>query len=387
MIHQHIDGLLNVMVKKGASDLHMGVGRPPYFRTDGDLIPTEDDPLTEEEMERYAKQLLTPKREYKLEEENEIDFAYPFVSEEGRRIRFRVNVFRQKGGVATVLRRVNDFIPTFEDLNLPIILEELALEHRGIIIVTGTTGSGKSTTLASMIDYVNNRRPVHILTIEDPIEYVFFDKEAIVNQRELGVDTNSFMDAIRGAMREDPDIILVGEMRDRETVNATFMAALTGHLVLSTLHTLDVVQTISRVVDYYPDAMQKQARIMLAETIKAIISMRLLPQTGGGRVPAMEIMRTTARIREFIVDPEKTAIIKLAMEEGMDDGMITFDRYLLKLFKEGKITYETALNAATSPHDFKLLEQQDTDFSEKVMSRVDQFAKVRDMTGAPQGGI
>jgi twitching motility protein PilT len=295
------------------------------------------------------------------------------VTPDGKRGRFRVNIFRQKGTVAAALRHVQDVIPSFEELNLPLILEELSLERRGIMIITGTTGSGKSTTLASMIDYVNNRRPVHILTIEDPIEYVLYDKEAIINQRELGVDTNSFMDAIRGAMREDPDIVLVGEMRDRETVNATFQAALTGHLVLTTLHTLDVVQTISRVIDFYPETMQKQARIMLSETIKAIISMRLLPQVGGGRLPAMEIMKSTGRIREFIEDAEKTDMIKLAMEEGEEDGMITFDRYLLKLYKENRITYETAIASATSPHDFKLLEQQATDFSDKILNRAEAF--------------
>lgn len=381
----HIDDILFTMMKKGASDTHLGVDRPPFYRIDGDLMPSEYDLLNEEDMERLCKQLLTPKREYRLEEENEIDFSY-VLTKDGKRGRFRVNIFRQKGSLASAIRLVNDRIPSFEELNLPIIMEELALEHRGIIIITGTTGSGKSTTLASMIDYVNNRRPVHILTIEDPIEYVLYDKEAIINQRELGVDTNSFANAVRGAMREDPDIMLVGEMRDRETVNATFQAALTGHLVLSTLHTLDVVRTINRIVDFYPESLQQQARIMLSETIKAIVSMRLLPMVGGGRIPAMEIMKSTGRIKEFIEDPEKTEMIKMAMEEGESEGMITFDRYLLKLYQEGKITYETALNAATSPHDFKLLEQKETDFSDKVLNRVDQFARTRAQTG-PVGGI
>ncbi|MCC7477502.1 PilT/PilU family type 4a pilus ATPase [bacterium] len=381
----HIDDILFTMMKKGASDTHLGVDRPPFYRIDGDLMPSEYDLLNEEDMERLCKQLLTPKREYRLEEENEIDFSY-VLTKDGKRGRFRVNIFRQKGSLASAIRLVNDRIPSFEELNLPIIMEELALEHRGIIIITGTTGSGKSTTLASMIDYVNNRRPVHILTIEDPIEYVLYDKEAIINQRELGVDTNSFANAVRGAMREDPDIMLVGEMRDRETVNATFQAALTGHLVLSTLHTLDVVRTINRIVDFYPESLQQQARIMLSETIKAIVSMRLLPMVGGGRIPAMEIMKSTGRIKEFIEDPEKTEMIKMAMEEGESEGMITFDRYLLKLYQKGKITYETALNAATSPHDFKLLEQKETDFSDKVLNRVDQFARTRAQTG-PVGGI
>jgi twitching motility protein PilT len=383
---EHVDELLKLMVKKGASDLHFGVGRPPFFRIDGDLMPSDYDVLTDEEMERVAKQLLTPKREYRLEEENEIDFAYSIQTAD-MRARFRVNIFRQRGTVAAALRHVQDRIPSFEELNLPLILEEMSLERRGIIIITGTTGSGKSTTLASMIDYVNNRRPVHILTVEDPIEYVLYDKESIINQRELGVDTNSFMDAIRGAMREDPDIILIGEMRDRDTVTATFQAALTGHLVLTTLHTLDVVQTISRIVDFYPDVMQKQARLMLSETIKAIISMRLLPMVGGGRLPAMEIMKSTGRIREFIEDAEQTDMIKLAMEEGEDDGMITFDRYLLKLFKEGKITYETALGAASSPHDFKLLEQKDTDFSDKILRRIEQYDHKMGETTIYKGGL
>ncbi|MCB1220817.1 MAG: PilT/PilU family type 4a pilus ATPase [Planctomycetales bacterium] len=382
----HIDELLRIVIKKGASDLHLGAGRPPFLRLDGDLMPADWDILDEEEMERFAKQLLTPKREYRLEEENEIDFAYVYKGDDGLQGRFRVNLYRQKGSVAAALRLVNDVVPSFEELNLPLILEELSLERRGIIILTGTTGSGKSTTLASMIDYVNNRRPVHILTIEDPIEYVLTDKEAIINQRELGVDTNSFMDAIRGAMREDPDIILIGEMRDRETVNATFQAALTGHLVLSTLHTLNVTQTISRVIDFYPETMQKQARLMLSETIKSIISMRLLPMVGGGRIPAMEIMKVTGRIKEFIEDEEKTELIKLAMEEGEDEGMITFDRYLLKMYHLGQITYETALAAASSPHDFKLLEQQNTDFSDKVLNRVEQFTGTRG-DGTPAGGI
>ena len=383
----HIDEVLTVMMRKAASDTHIGVGRPPFYRIDGDLMPSDFDTVTEEDAERLAKQLLTPKREYRLEEENEIDFSYELVTPDKKRGRFRVNLFRQKGSVAAAIRLVPDIVPSFEELNLPLILEEMSLERRGIIIVTGTTGSGKSTTLASMIDYVNNRRPVHILTIEDPIEFVLYDKEAIINQRELGVDTNSFFDAVRGAMREDPDIIMVGEMRDRETVNATFQAALTGHLVLTTLHTLDVVQTINRVVDYYPDVLQRQARLMLSETTKAIISMRLLPMVGGGRIPAMEIMKTTGRIREFIEDPEKTDMIKLALEEGEDEGMITFDRYLLKLFKEGKITYETAIAAASSSHDFKLLEQKDTDFSDKVIHRVQQYDRKLGDTTIYKGGL
>jgi len=367
-----LNELLDYVMEKNASDLHLGVGRVPFVRIDGDLLPTDYPKVDADSMERYCKFLLTPKREYLLEERNEIDVSFQYT-EHGR---FRVNIFRQQGTLAAALRLVPDKILSFEELNLPLILEELSLERRGIIIITGTTGSGKTTTLASIIEYINNRRPVHIITIEDPIEFIHYDKEAIINQRELGVDTNTFLDALRGAMREDPDIIEVGEMRDRETVTATFQAALTGHLVFTTLHTLDVVQTINRIIDFYPSDMQKQARLMLSETIKAIISMRLLPMVGGGRVPAMEIMKTTGRIREFIEDQEKTDMIKNAMEEGTAEGMITFDQYLLGMFRRGWITYDTAINSASSPHDFKLLEQQETDFSERIMRRVEQFARV-----------
>jgi len=356
-----VDVLLRYMAEKNSSDLHLGARRPPIIRVDGDLQYTDFPVIDNETMEKLCKQLLTPKREYKLEEQNEIDFAYQL---EGIG-RFRCNIFRKTGELACALRLITDRIPGFEELNLPLILEELSLERRGIIIITGTTGSGKSTTLASMLEYVNNRRPVHIITLEDPIEFVHHDKEAIINQRELGVDTDNFIDAIRGGMREDPDIILIGEMRDRETVTATFQAALTGHLVLTTLHTLDVVQTINRVVDYYPADMQKQARLMLSETIRAIVSMRLLPLVGGGRIPAMEIMKVTSRIREFIEDRDQTYSIKTAIEEGNAEGMITFDQYLLMLYHKGKITYDTALNAASSPHDFKLLERQASEYKQK----------------------
>jgi len=378
-----ITDLLDFVVEKNASDLHLGVGRVPFVRIDGDLMPTDFPRVDDVLMERYCKHLLTPKREYMLEEKNEIDVSYQYA----KKGRFRVNIFRQQGTLAAALRLVPDDILPFEDLNLPVIMEELSLERRGIIIITGTTGSGKSTTLASMIEYINNRRPVHIITIEDPIEFVHYDKEAIINQRELGVDTNTFLDAIRGSMREDPDIILVGEMRDRETVTATFQAALTGHLVLTTLHTLDVVQTISRIVDFYPDQMQKQARLMLAETIKSIVSMRLLPMVGGGRVPALEIMKTTGRIREFIEDAEKTDMTKNAIEEGNSEGMITFDQYLLGMFRRGLITYDTAINAASSQHDFKLLEQKDTDFSERIMRRVEQYEAAHSRKGEMGDGI
>jgi len=368
-----IDELLAYMVSKRSSDLHLGVGRVPIIRVDGDLVFTDFPRIDPDSMETMCKHILTPKREYRLEEENEIDFAYtlPMVG------RFRCNIYRQRGTLACALRHVLDVIPTFDELNLPLILEELSLEHRGIVMITGTTGSGKSTTLAAMLEYVNQRRPVHVITLEDPIEYLHKDKEAIINQREVGVDTDSFLNGIRGAMREDPDIILVGEMRDQETVTATMQAALTGHLVLTTLHTLDVVQTVNRIVDFYPTEMQKQARLMLSETVKSIISMRLLPMLGGGRIPAMEIMKATARIREFIENPEMTYSIKNAIEEGTAEGMATFDQYLLDMYRRGKVTYETALNAASSPHDFKLLERQSAEYgAERTAGRVEAYERI-----------
>lgn len=361
-----IDDFLLLVKKKNASDLHLGVGRVPYLRIDGDLVPTDYPRVTGEDIERWCRHLLGPKREYRLEEENEIDFAYT-IPEVGR---FRCNIYRQRGSLATALRLVVDIIPSFEELNLPPILEKISMERRGIVIVTGTTGSGKSTTLAAMLEYINQRRPVHVISLEDPIEYLHKDKMAIINQREVGIDTDSFVNGIRGAMREDPDIILVGEMRDQETVTATLTAAITGHLVLTTLHTLDVMQTVNRIVDYYPHDMQKQARIMLATTVMAVLSMRLLPMIGGGRIPAMEIMMATARIREFIENPDETYQIVDAIKEGRFDGMSTFDQYLLDLYRRGKITYDTALESASSPHDFKLLERQTTEFEVK---RVEQY--------------
>lgn len=383
MVYVDIDDICALMKSKRASDIHLGAGRVPIIRQDGDLIFTDFPVIDDDAMEQICKKLLTPKREYRLEEQNEIDFAYeaPKVG------RYRVNIYRQRGRLACAMRLVNEDILPFEALNLPIVMEEVSLEHRGIIIITGTTGSGKSTTLASMIDYVNQRRACHIITLEDPIEYIHYDKESIINQREVGVDTNSFYDALRGCMREDPDIILVGEMRDQETIQATFQAALTGHLVLTTLHTLDVVQTVGRIIDYFPKEMMQQVRINLAETLRAIISMRLLPKVGGGRIPAMEIMKVTSRIREYIENPEQTELIKLAIEEGEAEGMITFDRYLLKLYHEGKVTYDTAINAASSPHDFKLLEQKSTEISLKVKKVEAYEAGHSSMGGGKEGGI
>ena len=358
-----VRNLLNLVYEKSASDLHLGVDRPPWLRCDGILKPTDLPKLNRQDMEDFARILLGPKREFLIDEQNEIDFSYAPEDYPGR---FRVNFYRQKGEIGLALRLVTYVIPTFEELNLPPIIQESSRFERGIIIITGTTGSGKSTTLAAMTDCINRERDSHIITIEDPIEFFHFDNKAIINQREVGIDTDSFIIALRAAMREDPDVILVGEMRDRETVQTTFTAAITGHLVMTTLHTTDVLQTINRVLDYYPSDMQKQARIMLSETIEAIFSMRLLPMIGGGRLPAIESMIATARIRDYVLNPDETALIKMAMEEGEFDGMFTFDQYLLKLYRAKKITYKTALRAATSPHDFQLLERKTTEFDAPI---------------------
>lgn len=350
-----VKDLLRMAVGRGASDLHLGFERPPYLRIDGQLDPTDLPILTEEDLEAVGRQLLTAKREHLLEERDELDFSYRAPGIEGR---FRVNFFRQRGTLAYAIRHVKTRIPSFEELNLPPILAQLALRPRGLIIVTGTTGSGKSTTLATMIEYVNQRRPFHILTVEDPIEYVFYDKKAVINQREIGLDTQDFPSALRTMLREDPDVVMIGEMRDRESIMAAITAAITGRLLMTTLHTMDVVQTLNRIVEYFPPEFQNQIRIMLATTLEGIVCQRLLPMVGGGRLPAVEVLVATARIRELITEGEALSTIRQAMEEDEFEGMQTFDQHLYQLYSDGKITYETALQAASSPHDFKLFVRQ-----------------------------
>jgi twitching motility protein PilT len=358
-----VRNLLNLMYEKGASDLHLGVDKPPWMRVDGALKPTDLPKLNRQDMEDIARIVLGPKREFLIDEQNEVDFSYSPEDFPGR---FRVNFFRQKGEIGLSLRLVTYYIPSFEELNLPKIIADVALAERGIVIITGTTGSGKSTTLAAMTDHINKNKPGHIITIEDPIEYYHFDNLCIVNQREVGIDTDSFIVALRAALREDPDIVLVGEMRDQETVQTTFTAAITGHLVMTTLHTTDVIQTINRVLDYYPSDMQKQARIVLSETLHSIFSMRLLPMVGGGRIPAIESMVVTAQIRDYVLNPDETYLIRDVMERGAADGMFTFDQYLLKLVRAGKITWETARRAATSEHDLLLLHRKSTEYDAPI---------------------
>ena len=350
-----IDELLSEMMARNASDLHIKAGSPPVIRVDGELILTDEPPLTPEDTKDVAASIMTDKQIRRFSEHNEIDFAYsaPNLG------RFRVNVFRQRGSISVAMRQVTTKIPSFEELHLPEIIKRIALEPRGLVLVTGTTGSGKTTTLAAMIDHINSTIRRHIVTIEDPIEVLHKDKRSIINQREIGLDTDSYISALKYVLRQDPDDILIGEMRDIETVSAALTAAQTGHFVMSTLHTIDATETINRIIDFFPLHQQKQVRIMLAGTLKAIVSQRLLTRAdGAGRVPAIEIMITTNRIRDFILNQDQAMLIGDAIKEGDFYGMQTFDQALLKLYEEGLITLSDAAQMASNPHDFKLLVQQ-----------------------------
>ena|SRR5680860_326912 len=351
---KHIDELLRIVVDAGASDLHVKAGSPPVMRVDGELVPFDLPTLDPEDTKDYAASLMSDKQIRRFSETNELDFAYgaPKIG------RFRVNVYRQRGSISIALRQVAVKIPTFAELRLPSVVEKLALEPRGMLLVTGTTGSGKTTTLAAMIDHINTHLRRHIVTIEDPIEILHRDKRSIVNQREVGLDTESYYSALRYVLRQDPDDILIGEMRDLETVRTALTAAQTGHFVMSTLHTIDATETINRIIDFFPPYQQKQVRIMLAGSLRGIISQRLLPQADGvGRVPAVEVLVMTGRIRDFILDPEQTHNIEVAIKEGDYYGMQSFDQSLLALYEEGLVTLQDAVGAATSQQDFKLLVQ------------------------------
>ena len=349
----HINDLLKMAIDHGASDLHLKVGSHPVIRVDGTLMPLVDSKrLMQEDTIAMAFSIMDAKQKEKFKTNLDLDIAYS-VPGLGR---FRVNIFQQRGTVGIVARVIPIGIKTTRDLMLPAILDKIAQEQRGLILCTGTTGSGKSTTLAAMIDQINSTRTEHIITVEDPIEFLHRDKKSIVNQREVGIDTRSFASALRSALREDPDVILVGEMRDYETIETALMAAETGHLVFSTLHTLDATETITRVISVFPPHQQKQVRLQLAAVLKAVISLRLLPRSDGkGRVPATEVMLTTATIRDCIENKEKTKSIRDFIEQGYSQyGMQTFDQSLFFLFKQGLITLDEALRRTTNPDDFKL---------------------------------
>ncbi len=349
----HINDLLKMAIDHGASDLHLKVGSHPVIRVDGTLMPVVDSKrLMQEDTIAMAFSIMDAKQKEKFKTNLDLDIAYS-VPGLGR---FRVNIFQQRGTVGIVARVIPIGIKTTRDLMLPGILDKIAQEQRGLILCTGTTGSGKSTTLAAMIDQINSTRTEHIITVEDPIEFLHRDKKSIVNQREVGIDTRSFASALRSALREDPDVILVGEMRDYETIETALMAAETGHLVFSTLHTLDATETITRIISVFPPHQQKQVRLQLAAVLKAVISLRLLPRSDGkGRVPATEVMITTATIRDCIENKEKTKMIRDFVEQGYSQyGMQTFDQSLFFLYKQGLITLDEALRRSTNPDDFKL---------------------------------
>jgi twitching motility protein PilT len=349
-----LDSALRYLIQKEGSDLHLKVPARPLIRVHGKLEPIENaEPLTPEDTERIMRQML--KDPAKLEEfasEREVDYAYAVPG----LARFRVNAFSQRGSISLVCRAIPFSIRTMESLGLPPAIKNLAEEERGIILVTGTTGSGKSTTLAAMIDHINATMAKHVVTIEDPIEFLHRDKRSVINQREVGPDTTSFKRALRRVLRQDPDVILIGEMRDEETVQTALSAAETGHLVLSTLHTVDAPESINRIVDFFPPHQHQQARAMIAGTLKGIISQRLVPTPDGhGRVATCEVLIMTGRVKDMIVDPSQTGRLQEVISEGTFYGMQTFDQHLFEHLKAGRVTMEQALQAASSPHDFKLL--------------------------------
>ncbi|MFN0062097.1 MAG: type IV pilus twitching motility protein PilT [Myxococcaceae bacterium] len=348
-----LNDILQVALRGGASDIHLKAGLPPMFRVDGSLVPLKDGKrLVPEEVARMAFGIMNDFQKDKFKTTNEIDLAYG-VPGLGR---FRVNVFQQRGTIGAVLRVIPFKVLSIKDLLLPPVLEKIAMEERGLVLVTGTTGSGKSTTLAAMIDHINATETNHIMTVEDPIEFLIRDKRSIINQREVGVDTVSFSQALKSALRQDPDVILVGEMRDLETIETALTAAETGHLVLSTLHTLDATETINRIISVFPPYQQKQVRLALGAVLKAVISQRLVPRADGkGRVASIEILRATARVRELIEDKDRTKELGDAITQGHQTyGMQSFDQSLMSLVKKGLVTYEEAKRQATNPDDFAL---------------------------------
>jgi len=345
--------LLKKACSSGASDLHIKVGSPPIMRIHGELTPLTSEPrVSTEEALKIAFTVMTSELREAFKRDRDVDFAYsaPGAS------RFRCNVFIQRGTVGIVFRVIPMKIPTIDELLLPDIIKKIAIEERGLILVTGTTGSGKTTTLAAMIDLINSTRTEHILTIEDPIEYVHRDKRSIVNQREIGSDAESFSKTLRQALRQDPDVILVGEMRDFETIQTALVAAETGHLVLSTLHTIDATETVNRIISVFPPYQHKQIRIQLSSVLKGVISLRLIPRADGkGRVPAVEVLISTAMVRDCILDSDKTKSLPDVIAQGaIHYSMQTFDQSLFGLFKSGLITYEEALRNSTNPDDFAL---------------------------------
>jgi twitching motility protein PilT len=348
-----LNEILAEAVRNEASDVLLKVGVPPAFRVRADFLPLDGaSPLDAEAVQRIADGVLDERRRKTLEQDLQVDLAYahPDLG------RFRVNIFRQRGFLSLIIRVIPTSIRSVADLNLPASVERLAAERRGLILVTGTTGSGKSTTLAALTDYINRSRQAHIITIEDPIEYEHPDRLSFVNQREVGYDAIDFPSALKAALRQNPDVILVGEMRDLETIETAILAAETGHLVMSTLHTLDAQETITRVISVFPEHQRDQARLILASVIRGVVSQRLVPRADGlGMVPAVEVLIASARVREYIADKEKTRDLHDVIAQGHTSyGMQTFDQSLMALFRTGLITYNEALVHCSNPSDFEL---------------------------------
>ena len=344
--------LLQRAVQKNASDIHIKTGRPPCFRIDGDMVPRKRI-MTAADVDSVLSEILSESQKSTLRRRGEVDLAHQ-DSEYGR---FRVNAFRQRGTISIVMRRIKSEIPNFEELHLPSAVERFARVPRGLILITGTTGSGKSTTLAAVIDHINETRKCHIVTVEDPIEYTHRDKMSLINQREIRIDTESFSTALRAAMRQDPDVILVGEMRDLDTFQAAISASETGHLVFSTLHTADVMQTIDRIVDLFPSNQQDQVRSQLSLNLKAIMCQRLLPRASGvGRVPACEVMFNTPAVQKLIKE-NRISKIPLAIQQGREDGMQSFNDSLYSLIKGKLISLETAMEVSDNSAELNLMLQ------------------------------
>ena len=349
-----LNDILKAGVKNSASDIHLKVGLPPILRVDGKLVPLKvPQPLRPEDVKAMCAQIFANEEQRdRFERNREVDCSYS-VPGLGR---FRVNVFLQRSTVGIAIRVIPIGVLSFEGLHLPKVIEKVAMETRGLILCTGTTGSGKSTTLATIVEYINYHRSCHIIMIEDPIEFLLRDRKSIINQREIGADTSTFAGALKSALRQDPDVILVGEMRDLETIETAIMAAETGHLVLSTLHTLDAAETINRIIGVFPPYQHKQVRIQLGSILKGVISQRLVPRVdGAGRVPAVEVLINTARVREYIEDKDKTRKIRDAIGQGYTTyGMQTFDQSLMSLYKDKLISLEEALRQASNPDDLAL---------------------------------
>ncbi|MFQ5735749.1 MAG: type IV pilus twitching motility protein PilT [Thermodesulfobacteriota bacterium] len=377
-----LSAILNVAVKGRASDVHLKAGVPPILRINGNLVPIKNhDRLAPDMVAKTAMRLMNEAQKEVFKAKKQVDMAYS-VPGLGR---FRVNIFQQRGAVGIVLRVIPIRIQTFDELNLPKVIQKISNETRGLVLATGVTGSGKSTTLAAVMDHINNHRSGHIITAEDPIEFLHRDKRCIINQREIGVDAETFSEALRGALRQDPDIIMVGEMRDLETVEIALTAAETGHLVLSTLHTIDAMETINRIVSVFPPYQQKQIRIQLAGVLKAIISQRLMPtKDGRGRVPAAEVMVSTARIRECIEDKDKTKDISDAITKGHTTyGMQTFDQSILALLNKGLISYDEAMRQSSNPDDFNLKVKGVTGTSDMSWKDFEQEDKEEKVESSP----